>query len=97
MFKYQSGFFVNINNKKVLDVSGGRDEEGRNVQVWGRNGSAAQRWRVVYHDNMGKDAIQKKGVDRDFGFRVNRQFYFRSRLPMQRVVEAIGASNLVIK
>jgi hypothetical protein len=27
----KEGMFVNIKNKKVLDVSAGRDEEGRNV------------------------------------------------------------------
>merc|ERR1711939_468963 len=36
----------------VLDVSGGRDVEGRNVQVWRKNGTPAQRWRVVYLDTI---------------------------------------------
>lgn len=67
------------------------------MQVWRKNGSAAQKWRVVYKDAMGDEAFQTKGHDHDFGFRVNSPFYLVSRLPMQRVVEAIGANNLVIK
>jgi hypothetical protein len=46
---------------------------------------------------MGDEAYTKEGLDKDFGFDVNRPFYFRSRLPMQRVVEAVGAANLVLK
>jgi hypothetical protein len=55
---------------KVLDVAGGKDVEATNVRMWNRNGSRAQRWRVVYKDKMGKDAFQTKGVDTEFGFRV---------------------------
>jgi hypothetical protein len=29
-----------MQNGKALDVSGGKDEEGRNVQVWGRQSNA---------------------------------------------------------
>ena len=33
---------------KVLDVAGGKDEEAANVQVYKKNGSKAQSWRLVY-------------------------------------------------
>lgn len=46
---------------------------------------------------MGDEAYQTKGLDSDFGFRVNEPFYLRSKLPMQRVMEAVGANNVVIK
>jgi hypothetical protein len=36
-------------------------------------------------------------MNEDFGFQVNRPFYFRSRLPMKRVVECVGARNIVLK
>jgi hypothetical protein len=36
-------------------------------------------------------------LNNDFGFYPNRPFYFRSRLPMQRVMECIGANNLTLK
>ena len=49
----------------------------------------------MYTDKAEKEPT--KGVDKDFGFHINRPFYIRSRLPMQRVVECISASNATIK
>jgi len=46
---------------------------------------------------MGDDAIKTKGDHTDFGFKINQPFYLVSKLPMQRVIEAIGANNVVIK
>jgi hypothetical protein len=97
IFKYDGSFFTNIKNNKVLDVAGGKDAEATNVQVHGKNGTPAQRWKVVYKDKMGDEAYQTKGVDAYFGFRVNKPFYFVSKLPMNRVAEAVGANNVVLK
>jgi hypothetical protein len=33
----------------------------------------------------------------EFGFHVNRPFYFVSRMPMHRVAEAVGANNVQIR
>jgi hypothetical protein len=46
-----------VDNNKVLDVAGGRDKEANNVQVWKKNGTPAQRWKVVYEDKMGDEAF----------------------------------------
>jgi len=47
---------------------------------------------------MGDQAYKKKGVmDHAYGFKANLEFYFRSRLPMQRVAECVGANNIVLK
>jgi hypothetical protein len=46
---------------------------------------------------MGDEAYQTKGLDKDFGFRVKEPFYIMSKMPMQRVIEAIGASNAALK
>jgi hypothetical protein len=91
---YTGSNFVNIQNKKVLDVHANRDEEGRKVIVWKRHNGANQRWKVVYKDQAGKDAT--KGMNKDFGFFINRPFYFRSRLPMKRIAEAVG-TNMKLK
>lgn len=40
----------------VLDVSAGLDEEKRNVQVWTRNGSEAQKWGIL--DNNGNYCLK---------------------------------------
>jgi hypothetical protein len=44
VFKYENNQFINWTNNKALDVRGGRDEEGNPVQVWGNNGTKAQKW-----------------------------------------------------
>ena len=49
----------------------------------------------MYVDKAGKTA--DKGIDKDFGFHRNRPFYIRSRLPMKRFAECVGASNVQIR
>jgi len=39
---------------------------------------------------MGDEAIMKEGLDKDFGFKVNKPFYIVSRLPMERVIEMVS-------
>jgi len=54
-----------------------------------------QKWKIVYASD--KQPARKKGLNTDFGLEINRPFYIRSRLPMNRVLEAISANNVVIK
>jgi hypothetical protein len=95
VFKYEDGMFLNWSNGKALDVSGGKDAEGQAVIVWGKHGKTNQKWKVLYTDKA--KPVPTKGFDEGFGFHINRPFYFVSRLPMKRVVECIGANNLVTK
>jgi hypothetical protein len=102
MFKFQSGYFVNIRNKKVISVKDKKDDEAQPVHVenrfGGRHGHSSQRWNVVYTDAMGDQAYDKKGeLNAEFGFRVDETFFLRSQLPMQRVAECVGASNVALK
>jgi hypothetical protein len=99
MFKYKRGYIFNIQNNKVFTVKDKKDVEAQPVWVVNRYGgrNSAQIWRVVYTHQMGDDDYQKKGRDSTFGFVVNEPFYFRSRLPMQRVAECVGASNVALK
>jgi hypothetical protein len=47
---------------------------------------------------MGDEAYRKKGqMSKDSGILVDEPFYFRSKLPMQRVAECVGANNVVLK
>lgn len=48
---------------------------------------------------MGSEAYRKKGQmsKNGTGFRVLEEFYLRSNLPMERVVECVGANNAVLK
>ena len=82
-------------DNRVLDVYQGKDNEAQKVVVYKRHGRRNQKWRIEYLDQ--KKQGQTKGMVKDFGFYANRPFYFRSRLPMQRVMECIGANNIVLK
>jgi len=95
IFTYQDEFFINWQNKKVLDVEGGKDEEGGKVIVWNRHGGKNQRWNVVYVDKAEK--IKDEGLNKDFGFEVNRPFYIVSRLPFHRIAEAQGNNQITLK
>jgi hypothetical protein len=66
-------YFVNVKNNKVLEVQGGKDEEGHNVGVNVRNNRAYQRWRVVYADTVKN--FKKNGLNRDLGFHKKRPIY----------------------
>jgi hypothetical protein len=64
-----------------------------------RNGNnkdnANQRWKIIYVDKA--EAIRTKGFNKEFGFHINRPFYIRSRMPMQRIAECHGANNVWLK
>ena len=95
LFKYENKMFINMSNGKVLDVAGSKDAEGQKVQLYGKNGGVNQQWNVVYLDKS--DDEEKKGFDSQFGFYRNRPFYLRSRMPMKRIAECQGASNVYLK
>jgi hypothetical protein len=95
IFVYADEHFCNIENKKCLDVTGSQDTEGQAVRVYGRTNNANQRWKVLYQDQAGK--IATKGLDKEFGFEINRPFYFVSNMPMKRVAECVGANNVILR
>jgi hypothetical protein len=77
-----------------LDVTGSKDDEGARVGIAKRTNNANQRWRVVYKD---KATTQTKGLDKEFGWAINRPFYIVSRLPTNRVLEYQNGHVLWIK
>jgi hypothetical protein len=95
IFKYSGNNFVNVQNNKVLTVSSNKDEEGQAVVVGGLSNGKNQQWNVLYLDQANK--TRTDGLNKNFGWEINRPFYMVSRLPMKRVVEAVGANNMVIK
>jgi hypothetical protein len=101
MWRYRGGYFTNVKNKKVFTIKDRVDKETQPVLAENRYGNRhpSQIWRVVYTNAMGSEAIRKKGEkSKDgTGFIVDEPFYFRSRLPMRRVVECVGASNATLK
>ena len=101
MFKYRGEQLVNLRTNKFISVKDFKDEEAQPVWVWQKyNGRhPSQIWRIAYaHQLSGSDAYTKKGkMSKDAGLIVDEPFYFRSKLPMQRVVECVGASNVTLK
>lgn len=93
-FKYEGGYFTNVRNNNVFEVVGSNDVEGYNASLGTKKTGANQRWRIVYVDSI---SDQTKGLNKDFGFFVNRPFYIRSRLPMKRIAECVGANNVNLK
>jgi hypothetical protein len=93
LVRYRNGEYhiTNIYNKKVMDVSQGRDVEGQKVHAWNRHNGANQRWRIVYTKDVRKDTRTSM-----WGFRVNTPFYVQSRLPHRRVLKCVGASNVTL-
>ena len=77
-----------------MDVTGSKDDEGAKVGIAKKTASANQRWKVVYKD---KSTTQTKGLDKEFGFSINRPFYIVSRLPTNRVLEYRGGHQLYIR
>jgi len=95
MFRYQGGFVTNEKGK-VMAVSGGLDNEQRNIVVENKNGKVHQRWKVVYVDEYEEEPT-KGQLNKKFGLYVERDFYVVSSLPDKRYLDLINNRNMVIK
>jgi hypothetical protein len=95
VFKFGNGQFTNWSNNKVLSVTGQKDSEGQAVIVDGNQNRRDQKWQVIYLDKAEK--IQTKGLNKDFGFEINRPFYIVSQLPLNKVAEMLGGTQVVNK
>jgi hypothetical protein len=73
LFRYQGAFVVQEKGK-VMDVSGGVDQENRNIVVWGKHGKINQQWDIVYVDEW-KGEPGKGELNEDFGLYVERDFH----------------------
>lgn len=84
MFKFEDEHFTSPYKQTSLDVSDSKDVEGQTVKLAKRTNGANQRWKVIYTDKV---TTQTQGLNKNFGFEMNRPFYIVSRLPMGRVLE----------
>jgi hypothetical protein len=76
-------------NKKAVDVYQNKDIEGQKVIVWKKHNGWNQRWRVIYLDGKNFKKERTTGFDKDHGLYIMRPFFFRSRMPMRRVIELV--------
>jgi hypothetical protein len=93
-FMFKDGYITNTKTGQVVDA-GNRAFEGATVSVQYKNNSVQQRWKIVYVDNASKERTE--GFNEQFGFHINRPFYIRSRLPMKRIAECVGANNVILR
>jgi hypothetical protein len=92
-----NGEFIVNEKKMVLDVSGGRDVNNRNVQVWPLNKSAAQRWEILYQDEV-KPEPKRGELNTEYGLYVEREFYAISAMTSRRYLSwSTKGNNVVIK
>ena len=81
---------------KVLDVSGNRDAENRNVLVWKRHNGLNQKWRIQYISDIKPEPAKPPKVIRKNEFIVDKPFILISKMRAARVLSTKG-TNLVIK
>jgi len=79
-----------------MDVSGGVDDENRNVIMYNKHGKLNQQWDVIYVDEYPAEPV-KGELNKDFGLYVERDFYIVSQLPSNRYLDVINNRNIVIK
>jgi hypothetical protein len=84
LFEYKNGNLVNSRGK-VMDVHGGRDQEGRNIIVWRRHNGKNQQWDIQYADEP----------DSKFGFQAGRPFVIVNQMRGKRLLTMKG-NNFVI-
>ena len=86
-----------VNEKgKVFDVTGGIDDENRNIIVYNKHGKVNQLWDIVYADEYPAEPI-KGELNKDFGLYVERDFYISTAMSSHRYVDLINNRNMVIK
>jgi len=57
-------------------VRDSKDVQGQAVDIENNKNAKNQKWRIVYLDEMEK--TRTKGINKDYGFEINRPFYFVS-------------------
>jgi hypothetical protein len=78
-----------------VSVEGSKDDEGASVKAEACNNGAGQKWKILYEDKAEK--AKTKGLNTDFGMEINRPFFIVSKMFGERVIECIGANNLVLR
>ena len=79
-----------------MDVSGGADQENRNIIAYPLHRRINQQWDIIYADEW-KGEPGKGELNEEFGLYVEKDFYIVSQLPANRYLEVIDNRNLAIK
>jgi Fe2+ transport system protein FeoA len=84
MFRFQDDKLVNIKSGYAID-SGKLDTEGARVSAQVKRNTPQQKWTILYVDQS--KPMQKTGMNKEYGFFINRAFNIVSKLPMGRVLD----------
>jgi hypothetical protein len=94
LFRYQDAHIINERGKAV-DVSGGLDDENRNIIMWNKHNGLNQQWDIWYVDEMPPEP--KKGeLNERFNLYVERPFHIVTQMKSGRYLDVVG-SDIVIK
>jgi hypothetical protein len=95
LFRFQGNYVVNERGK-VMDVSGGVDDENKNIIMYKKHKGLNQQWDVIYADEYPEEP--KKGeYNEQFGMYVERDFHIVSQMKSNRYLDLINNRNFVIK
>jgi hypothetical protein len=75
-FSYQGRRFVNAKNNKAIMVKNHKDTEGSMLYLSNRENRNSQYWTITYVDQSPKEPTS--GLNRNFGFYINRPFIVES-------------------
>jgi hypothetical protein len=92
-FKYVGEHIVSPYNHKAVDVYEGKDQEAQNIIMWKKHNGLNQKWKLVYLDDTDKEPV--KGLNKQFGFFINRPFFLISAMPMGRCLTTNSANLLI--
>jgi hypothetical protein len=79
-----------------MDVSGGVDDENRNIIMYNKHKGLNQQWDVIYADEYPAEPV-KGEYNEQFGMYVERDFYIVSQMKEHRYLDLINNRNFVIK
>jgi hypothetical protein len=96
MFRVKDDKFITNEKGKVIAVSGGLDNENRNIVMESRNNQAHQKWSITYVDEYEEEPT-KGQLNKKFGLYVERDFYVVTSLNSHRYLDLINNRNFVIK
>jgi hypothetical protein len=78
-----------------MDVSNGYDDENRDIVMYKQHGKINQQWDLVELSDWKQDP-KKNEMNRDFGFKVDKDFHVVSTLGKGKYLDYLSR-NLVIK
>jgi hypothetical protein len=90
------GAFLVNERGKVMDVSGGKDNENQNIIIYNKHGKLNQQWDLIYADEYPDEPV-KGELNKDFGLIVEKDFHVVTMLPSHRYLDLLDNRNFAIK